>query len=212
MTSKTGILLKFSDSRPSLTDLEKINAILGEIGSGAWPLDLSGSPDHIQRLLRQPTLIETETEQVRRHFLLPRKRLLEVIAAAGRQPNVLGGGELTTFVSNYGYSYPQLLIVQGNEDFSRFDRFHVNVSEEGIGVDEVAQLLWGGGLVIRHRLSTGVILTINVDCPSELSGWLVTHDGSKPHIGSFSQAAPGTKCLVQVIGPAQWIMHYEDKQ
>jgi hypothetical protein len=212
MTSETGILLKFSDGQPALTDLEKINAVLAEIGSGVWPLDLSGSPDHIQRLLRQPALTETEAEQVRTHFLLPRKRLLEIIAVAGRQPNVPGGGELTTFVSNYGYSYPQLVVVQGNEDFSRFDRFHVNVSEDGTAVDEVAQMLWGRGLVIRHRLSSGVILTMRLDCPRELSGWLVTHNGGKPHIGSLSQATPGTKCLVQVIGPAQWVMHYVDEQ
>jgi hypothetical protein len=212
MTSETGILLKFSDGQPSLTDLEKINTILAKIGSGVWPLDLSGSPDNIQRLLRQPTLTETEAEQVRRNFLLPRKRLLEIIAAAGRQPNVPGGGELTTFVSNYGYSYPRLLIMQGDEDFSRFDRFHVNISEDGIGVDEVAQMLWGRGLVIRHRLPSRVILTMRLDCPSELSGWLITHDGGKPHIGTFSQAASGTKCLVQVIGPAQWEMRYVDEQ
>jgi hypothetical protein len=212
MTSETGILLKFSGRQPSLADLEKINAVLAEIGSGVWSLDLSGAPDDIQRLLRKPTLTETEAEQVRTHFLLPRERLLEIIAAAGRQPNVPGGGELTTFVSNYGYSYPQLWILQGDEDFSRFDRFHVNVSEDGIGTDEVAQLLWGGGLVIHHRLPTGIILTINLDCPGESSGWLITYDGAKPHIGSFSQAAPGTKCLVQVIGPAHWIMRYADKQ
>ena len=212
MTTEKGIRLEFSDGRPFLTDIVEINAVLAEIGSGVWPLDLSGSPDNIQRLLSQPTLIETEAKQVRTHFLLPRERLLKIIAAAGRQPNVPGGGELTTAVSNYGYSYPQLWILQGDEDFSRFDRFHINVSEDGIGTDEVAQLLWGGGLVIHHRLRTGFILTINLDCPSESSGWLITYNGAKPHIGSFSQAMPGTKCLVQVIGPAHWVMRYEEKQ
>jgi hypothetical protein len=76
-----------------------------------WPLDLGSTPEDMRRLLRQPTLTETEALRVRTYFLLPRERLLEIIAAAGRQPNVPGGGELTTFVSNYGYSYPQLLIV-----------------------------------------------------------------------------------------------------
>jgi hypothetical protein len=212
MTTEIGIRLEFSDQRLPLPAVVEINAVLAEIGSGVWPLDLSGAPDDVQRLIRQPALTETEVERVRTHFLLPRERLLEIIAAAGRQPNVPGGGELTTFVSNHGYSYPQLLIVQGNEDFSRFDRFHVNVSEDGTGVDEVAQLLWGRGLVIRHRLSSGIILTLCLDCPRELSGWLVTHNGGKPHIGIFSQATPGTKCLVQVIGPAQWVMRYDDQQ
>jgi hypothetical protein len=212
MTTEKGIRLEFSDNRQSLTDVAEINAVLAEIGSGVWSLDLSGVPDDIQRLLRKPTLTEAEAEQVRTHFLLPRERLLEIITAAGRQPNVPGGGELTTFVSNQGYSYPQLWIMQGDEDYSRFDRFHVNVSEDGTAVDEVAQMLWGRGLVIRHHLPSGVILTMRLDCPRELSGWLITHDGGKPHIGTFSQASPGTKCLVQVIGPAQWAMRYEDEQ
>jgi hypothetical protein len=112
---------------------------------------------------------------------------------------------------NTNISYPHLWLKQGDEDFSRFERFHVNVSEDGTAVDEVAQMLWGRGLVIRHRLPSGVILTMQLDCPRELSGWLVTHDGGKPHIGTFSQASPGTKCLVQVIGPAQWAMRYEDE-
>lgn len=96
--------------------------------------------------------------------------------------------------------------------FSRFDRFHVNVSEDGAAVDEVAQILWGRGLVIRHLLLSGVKLHMRLDYPRELSGWLVTHNGGKPHRGSFSQATPGTKCLVQVIGPAHWIMRHGDKQ
>jgi hypothetical protein len=212
MTIGKGIRLEFSDGRPFLTDVVEINAALAEIGAGVWPLDLGAIPDDMRRLLRQPSLTETEAQQVRTHFLLPRERLLKIIAAARRQPNVPSGGELTTYVSNHGYSYPQLWILQGDEDFSRFDRFHVNVSEDGIGVDEVAQLLWGGGLVMHYRLPTGIILTLHLDCPRELSGWLETHNGGEPHIGSFSQATPGTKCLVQVIGPAHWIMRYEDKQ
>lgn len=46
------------------------------------------------------------------HFLLPRERLLEIIAATGRKPNVPGGGELTTSVATHGYTYPHLWIVQ----------------------------------------------------------------------------------------------------
>jgi hypothetical protein len=211
MTTEKGIRLEFSDGRPSLTDGVEINAALAEIRAGVWPLDLGSTPDDMRRLLRQPTLTEAEAERVQKHFLLPRERLLEIIAAAGRQPNVPGGGELVTWELTHGISYPQLWILQGDEDFSRFDRFHVNVSENGTAVDEVAQMLWGRGLMIRHLLPSGVNLTMRLDCPRE-SGWLVTHNGGKPHIGSFSQATPGTKCLIQVIGPAHWAMRYEDEQ
>ena len=164
MASAKGIRLEFSDGHLPLTDVAEINVALAEIGTGVWPLDLSGEPDDIRRLLGQPTLTEAEAERMRKHFLLPRERLLEIIAVAGRKPNVPGGGELTTWVSNHGYSYPQLWIVQGDEDYTRFDRFHVNVSEDGIGVDEVLQMLWGGGLVIHHLLPSGVTLTMSLDC------------------------------------------------
>jgi hypothetical protein len=189
----------------------EISAVLAEIGAGIWTLDFSGAPDDIYRLLKQNTLTETEAERLQTHYLLPRERLLETIASAGRQPNVPGGGELNTWVSTHKISYPHLWLKQGDEDFSRFERFHVNVSEDRTAVDEVTQTLWGRGLVIRHLLPGGVILTSLLECPCESAGWLMTHDGGKPHIGTFSQASPGTKCLVQAIGPAQWGMRYADE-
>ena len=37
-------------------------------------------------------------------------------------------------------------------DYSRFDRFHVNVAEDGTAVDEVMQILSGSGVRILQRL------------------------------------------------------------
>jgi hypothetical protein len=96
-------------------------------------------------------------------------------------------------------------------DYSRFDRFHVNATEDGTGVDEVLQVLSGSGVVIYLRHSVGTTLTLRLDCPSERSGWLVTYDGGKPHIGSLNSAVSGTKVMVQAIGPAQWVIQYEDE-
>ena len=50
-----------------------------------------GFQDLQRRLLTQPTLTDAEADRVRTHFLLPRERLLEIIEAAGRKPNVPGG-------------------------------------------------------------------------------------------------------------------------
>ena len=47
-------------------------------------------------------------------------------------------------------------------------------------------------------------------CPSRDRGWIVTYDGNGPHIATTSNASPGTKVLVQVIGAARWIMKYVD--
>jgi hypothetical protein len=206
MATDEGIQLGFSDGRPLLTALVDINRILADIGSHVWPFDLGHAPSEIQRLLQQATLTKAEAEKVEAHFLLPRERLLEVIAGAGRAPHVPGGGALTTEVLTHGYSYPQLYLVQDKVDYSRFDRFHVNVADDGRGVDEVMQVLSGRGIVIVQRLRKASVLTLHLDSP----GWIVTYDGSNPHIGSLTKAEPGTKVLVQAIGPAQWRMRYDE--
>src|SRR5262249_9620485 len=107
------IELTFSDDRPPLTAAADVNTALAAVGAGIWRLDLTGARDDVRSLLAKRTLTDAEAEQVRSHFLLPRERLLEIIAAAGRAPNLPGGGQLTTLVTNEGYSYPQLWIVQG---------------------------------------------------------------------------------------------------
>jgi hypothetical protein len=137
---------------------------------------------------------------------------LEVIAASGRSPNVLRGGELETTVSNEGYSYPQLWVVQSGTDYTRFDRFHVNVAEDGTGVDEVLQVVSGHVVVVRVRTSDGRSQSLHLACPNDRTGWLVSYDGGQPHIGSLSSAEPGTKVVVQAIGPKSWKLSYvEDK-
>ena len=146
---------------------------MADIGCGVWPLDLTRVPADVKKLLSQPTLTPAEGDQVKTHFLLPRQRLEEIILRAGRRPNVPGGGELNTFVSNHGYAYPQLYLVEDGVDYSRFDRFHVNTADDGTGVDEVVQLLSGRGFVIHHRLPKGLVLTLSLACPSEDTGWLV---------------------------------------
>ena len=211
MTATSGVRLDISGDRPPLTglaNLAEINTALAQAGAGVWPLDLSGAPRDIKNLLARPELSEVEKKRVLDHFLLPRGRLLEIVAAAGRQPNVTAGGDLTTLVSNQGYAYPELWVVQGEVDYTRFDRFHVNASEDGVGVDEVLQMLSGKGVVIRLRLPDGDDLALGLDCPGDDTGWLVTYDGGRPHIGSLSGATTGTKLVVQAIGPARWSLDY----
>jgi hypothetical protein len=47
----------------------------------------------------------------------------------------------TARYSTHGILYPRLYTAEPGVDHSRFDRFHVNVSGDGTGVDELAQLL-----------------------------------------------------------------------
>ena len=206
----TELHLDVSDGRPSQFDLASIQDTLAELGIGIWPLDLTGVPDEFRALIRQRSLNDEERDQLLTYFLLPRERLLEIISQVGRKPNVASGGELCTRVTTHGYSYPQLYVVQGDEEFSRFDRFHVNKSDDGTAVDEFVQMLSGKGLVVHDRRSDGVVFTLQLDCPNDNAGWLLTHNGGIPHIGSFSKATSGSKCVVQVIGPAEWGIRYVD--
>jgi hypothetical protein len=210
MATSEGIRLELADLRAPLTALAEVNGALREVGARVWPLSLASAPAEIRPLLGQTTLTDGEAERVRTHFLLPRERLLQLLGEAGRKPHVPGGGEMSTLVSNEGYSYPQLWVVQGGQDYSRFDRFHVNVSDDGVGVDEVLQLLSGRGFVIRLRRSGGDAFTLRLDCPRADTGWLLTYDGGRPHIGSLTTATPGSKMLVQAIGPARWALEYVD--
>ncbi|MCP4781579.1 MAG: hypothetical protein GY877_12815 [Hyphomicrobium sp.] len=109
-----------------MTALEEINDTLAPFGSRVWPLDYGSVSEDMRKLLAQPTLSEAESDTVMQNFLLPRQRLLKLIAEAGRKPQVPGGGEMSTFVVNHNYGYPQLFVVEPNVDYSRFDRFHVN--------------------------------------------------------------------------------------
>lgn len=205
----SGIRVDFSDGRPSLLSHEEATAALASIGAGIWPIDFREAPSRILTLLAQPALSESEVGEVERHFLLSRERLLRVVADAGRKPRVPGGGSLETFVVSHGYGYPQLYVVEEGIDYTRFDRFHINTTEDGVGVDEVLQLLWGGGLTVVQKLEGGVILTMEVSCPEPGRGWIVTYDGGLMHMGRLSTATPGTKALVQVFGPREWSIRYE---
>lgn len=206
----SGIRVCFSDDRAPLISAEEATAALSEIGAGIWPIDFRDAPSDVMELLSRSKLSDSEAARVREHFLFPRERLLRVVADAGRSPRVPGGGALETTVVSHGYGYPQLYVVEEGIDYTRFDRFHVNTTEDGTGVDEVLQLLWGSGLSIVQRLPGGIELTMEIGCPEPGRGWIVTYDGGLPHMGRLSTATLGTKALVQVFGPEEWSIRYDD--
>jgi hypothetical protein len=115
---------------------------------------------------------------------------------------------MKTWVTNLGYSYPQLHQVEEGSDCSQFDRLHVNVAVDGVGVDEVFQMLSGREFVIRQRLDGGDLLSLRLD-GGPGRGWVGTYSGTRPHVGSVSSASVGSKLLVQVIGAPGWVMQVE---
>ncbi len=210
MTGSEGLALAYPTGGRAPATLAEVNDALEAYGARVWPLDLSNVPDDLRRLLDEPTLSTAERARVREHFLLPRERLLEVIAGAGRTPQVPGGGELSTLDSTHGVQYPQLHLVVPGVDYGRFDRLHVNLAADRTGVDEVLQVLSGSGIRVVQSLPGVGVVTLYLDCPSSRQGWVVTYSGEHPHIGSLTDAGEGTKMLVQAIGPPIWTMNYVD--
>jgi hypothetical protein len=210
METEATVRLEFSNGREPMKRVGAINEAIKQFGARVSPVPTGDAPAGIRALLAQTTLTPAESEQVKAHFLLPRERLLDVISEAGREPQVPGGGALTTHVSPYDYDYPQLYVAEADVDYGRFERFHVNAAEDGTGVDEILQMLWGRGLEVHLRTPDATVLTLRLDCPARDRGWIVTYDGNGPHIATISNASPGTKVLVQVIGAERWIMKYVD--
>jgi hypothetical protein len=208
--SEISIRLQFSSGRPPVTNLADVNDALAPFGSRLRPLDLGSTPADVQELLKQAALSDIEVERAKAHFLLSRERLLNIIVEAGRKPQVPGGGEMTTLDSTHNITYPRLDIVGAGVDYSRFDRFHVNTADDGTGVDEIMQILSGGGVRLLQHLPDKGLVTLHIACPAGDAGWILTYDGAYPHIGSISGARPGTKVLMQAIGPSRWATRYEE--
>ena len=196
------------EGKPDLHSVDEINAVLAPVFARVWRHDLSGLSDDLKAFLADPDPSAERVAEVKPKFLLSRERLLEIVAETGREPHVPGGGELTTVDETHGVTYPQLYVARPGVDFSRFDRMHVNIGTDGTPVDDVVQLLCGSGLVVAFRMLTGETNTLHLACPTPDTGWLISVDCSRPFIGSFSSAAPGTKAMTQVFGPARWKMEY----
>jgi hypothetical protein len=206
----TGLRLEIEGTGTYWTAVDEVQAELRQIGIGVWPLPLNEAPEDVRRLLTQDNLTDEETARLRDHFLLSREQLLELVADSGRTPNVPGGGALETNVANQAYGYPQLWVVQGDVDYTRFDVLHVNTSDDGVGVDEVLQMVSGEGVIVRTRLSNGTIYNLRLDCPSNDACWIFSYDAGRDHIGSLSSATPGTKLVVQAFGPREWSLRYTE--
>lgn len=180
---------------------EAVNTVLH--GTGVWvaPLPLGGAPADIRALLAKPVLTAEENSRAKAHFLLSRDKCLEVIAAAGRTPQVSGGGSMDALCVSNGVQYPQLWVVEAESDFSEFYSFHVNQADDGTGTDEIGQLLAGRLMRYRYPVLGGVVLTMS--CQADL-GWLFTFSGIQPHGGILDETEAGSKILVQVLGPKQF--------
>ncbi|MEM8552695.1 MAG: hypothetical protein AAGF45_09965 [Pseudomonadota bacterium] len=182
---------------------EAVNAALK--GTGVWvaPRPLDDEPPEMLALLQKTVLTEEENARVKAHFLLSREKCLDIIAAAGRTPQVPGGGSMEAFCETLEVPYPQLWVIEKGRDMSGFLHYHRNLGEDGTGSDDVGQQLSGTLMRYRYDLFGGVVLTMN--CTDD-AGWLFTFSGILPHGGMLHETSIGSKTLVQVLGPERfWV-------
>ncbi len=203
--SESGISLE-RDGRVLARSFEAVNAALVSDGIRAWPADLSAAPAGIRALLARQTLTEAENAEVKAHFLLPRARILQVIADAGREPNLPDGGALNSYCIETEIHYPRLHVIDPALDYSGFFPFHGNLGAES-GTDEIGYVLSGQGMTDRFRLANGDVVVLTLICQSPVQGWLFTFDRGVPHGGILQDTDPGTKVLVHAIGPARLNCH-----
>jgi hypothetical protein len=180
------------------------------VGTGIWvaPVDLSSEPEEIKALLAKQVLTEAENAMLSERFTLSREALLETIALAGRKPHVADGGALDTYCIETATAYPAFRTIDPAMDFSAFVPFHVNQADDGTGTDEVGHVV-SGDMKYRFRRPEGIYV-LAMGCPTPDLGWRFTFDGGAPHGGLFDTIIPGTKVMVQAIGPKRFHMRYVD--
>ncbi len=180
------------------------------VGTGIWvaPVDLSAEPDQIKALLAKQVPTEAENAMLSERFTLSREVLLETIARAGRTPHIVGGGALDTYCIETATAYPAFRTIDPAMDFSAFVPFHVNQADDGTGTDEIGHVV-SGNMKYRFRRAEGIYV-LAMSCPTPDLGWRFTFDGGAPHSGLFDTIVPGTKVMVQAIGPERFHMRYVD--
>ena len=196
--SSTGVLLDYVDGRPLISSLIEVQNALKRFGTGLWPIDLRNTPNNIKQRLNNSVLSAEEAQQIQHYFQLQTSELVKTIMAAGRQPHVIAGSTSS-----------MLFVAKENEDYSHYDRLHVNESNDGVAVDEIMQMISGSAYILTQHMH-GETIKLQLDCPNDDQGWLLTYSGSIPHMGSVTSATVGTKILVQVLGPQQWELRYID--
>ncbi|HJO93579.1 MAG TPA: hypothetical protein QF753_09285 [Victivallales bacterium] len=212
---KQQLKLSYSDNRPVLTDYTAINKELYSIGVHVSCLKLPREAFSILQSSDKVPLTPKKTADILKIFTLDREDTLNQIALAGRKPSVMRGGSLTT--AEVGVPpYPKIydLKKMSTKDHIdaeiKFGRLHVNIADNGIGVDEVMTLIAGGPWTWFFLSGKNVVLKLSLSrVSSEGQGWRISYSGLRPH-GAFMDAEDGI-CVAYICGPKNWLMQYESQ-
>lgn len=208
-----GALLKFSDERPSVTELSQINESLMTVGVRLEQIEVPTEAKPLLEASMSAPLSAEDLGRVLELFSLSRAEVLEQVSLAGRTPVLDDGGSMAS--GEVGVApYPKVydLKSMGPDDRldarNKFGRLHVNSTDDMTGVDEVMTLPSGGPWTWYFQLTDGVVVELQMAkvVPGE-KAWRLSYPGLTPH-GAYFHAEQGL-CIAYITGPAVWTMRYE---
>lgn len=207
------VKLQFSDGRPNAVGLEEVNAILRSVGVRASTVSIPDAAKPILEASKSRPVTEAEQEELTKHFNLNRAELLEQIELAGRVPETPRGGLLGTRqpgVAPYPKVYDMLAIPDDYRAnvLETFGRFHVNMAENGQGIDEVMTVVSGGPFTWMFVLPDGVVVRLTVGPASEETAIRLSYPGMGIHAGYMD---PKQGLIVAYAhGPEEFLVRYDE--
>lgn len=207
------VSLSFSDGRADAVGLEAVNGHLLKVGVRVSDITIPEAASPLVEIARTRALNEQEQARLLSIFALDRAALLKQAVAAGRQPAVEGGGELSISekdVPPYPKVYDQKALDARTKTFlmSKFGRLHVNSADSGHGIDEVMTIVQGGPYTWFFALHDGTIAKVRF---SEVTtggpGWRISYPGLVAHGGYFD--AQHGLVVAHAHGPKLFVMRYE---
>ncbi|MGL5741654.1 MAG: hypothetical protein ACRCXC_03425 [Legionella sp.] len=157
-----GLLLEYSAFQQPITSLIHAQELLKKFGTWLWPIDLLHVANEIKLLLKRAEISAAESDEIQKYFALTKEELIKTITDAWRKPHLM-----------HGFLTTNLFVVKANQDYSCYDRFHVNTSADGVGVDEIMQMISGVSYVLKQQLDNNESIKLRLDCPVEGDyGWL----------------------------------------
>lgn len=183
--------LQFSDGRPPVKGMTNVNAILREVGVRSSLVEIPKQAADILKVTDKRALSEAEKEELLTIFRLDRAQLLEQVELAGRTPEGIRGGYLSIKATNGG-AYPNISDLQGFPEKSRseaikmFGKLHVNMADDGMGIDETMTVISGGEFIWFFVLPDGVVTKlIAPSVGSSDRAFRVSYPGMVIHAGYF---------------------------
>lgn len=212
--TQKNITLSFSDGSADVVGIENINTILKKVGVCVSTVVIPAQAKPILEMSRTRALKKDEADNLISLFYLNREELLEQIAKAGRKPAVDNGGFLSTkeeAMSPYPKVYDMKALSPEITVFlqEKFGKLHVNISENGSGIDEVMTIVSGGPWTWFFVLPNNVLgkLTLgNVGIND--AAWRISYPGLGPH-GGFFDAENGL-VVAFAHGSERFEMSYEE--